>query len=251
MKRTIYMKMFVAVAVLVFAFNSAAQNSDKTWSFLGRIGYVIGGTTPMPLPEEIRSIDKFSPKFGMTVGVDATRRLDNRWGVTAGVYFFTEGMHTEAGVKNYHMGIIQGDDYLEGNFTGKDVTDNSMMGLTIPVMGSFSISARVDINLGPYVSYLYDREFKGEVYDGYLREGNPTGQKVIIDSGNPATYDFSDSMRQWLWGMCLGFDWKVVRHCTVFASLDWGLNDVFRSDFKTVEFALYPVYATFGVAYRY
>ena len=32
---------------------------------------------------------------------------------------------------------------------------------------------------------------------------------------------------------------------------DWGLNDVFASDFETVTFSLYPIYATLGLAYYY
>lgn len=31
--------------------------------------------------------------------------------------------------------------------------------------------------LGPYVSYLIDKDFSGSVYDGYLRENEPTGEK--------------------------------------------------------------------------
>ncbi len=255
------MRLFAVMAALVLTLQAGAQTTDKydtwgttaekPWSFLVRAGYVLGGTSPLPLPEEIRSINQFKPEGGMTFGADAYRRLSRRWGVMAGAHFFMEGMHTGADVKNYHMGITQGEDYLEGNFTGVDVTETFMAGFTVPVMASFRVSPRWNINLGPYVSYLVGREFKGEVYDGYLREGDPTGQKVIIDADNPATYDFSDSMRRWLWGARLGFDWKAMRHFTVYASLDWGLNGVFPSDFKTVDFALYPLYATFGVAYSY
>ncbi len=224
---------------------------EKPWSFLVRAGYVIGGTTPLPLPEEIRGINSFTPEAGVSIGVDAYRQVAPRWGVMAGLHFFTEGMRTSADVKNYHMGITQDEDYLEGYFTGEDVTETVMTGLTLPVMASFSVSPRWNINLGPYVSYIISHKFEGEVFGGYLREGTPTGQKVIIDESNPATYDFADSMRNWLWGMRIGADWKATRHCTVFANLDWGLNDVFQSDFETVEFALYPLYGTIGVAYCY
>lgn len=225
--------------------------SASGWGVLVRAGYVLGGTSPLPLPKEVRSINRFRPEGGMTFGADAYKMFNRRWGLTGGLHFFLEGMNTGADVKNYHMGITQGEDYLEGNFTGTDVTKTFMAGFTLPVTVTFRISPRWNVNVGPYLSALVYSDFEGSVYNGYLREGNPTGQKVEIGSDNPATYDFSDDMRTLLWGVRLGFDWKAFRHTTLFAGVDWGLNGVFHSDFKTVDFPMYPLYAHFGVAYRY
>ena len=86
---------------------------------------------------------------------------------------------------------------------------------------------------------------------GYLRVGDPTGEKVEISKENPATYNFADDMRRVLWGVELGADWKITRRFTAFANLDWGMNSVFKSDFKTIDFPMYPLYATFGIAYLY
>ena len=58
-------------------------------------------------------------------------------------------------------------------------------------------------------------------------------------------------MRRVLWGVELGADWKITRRFTAFANLDWGMNSVFKSDFKTIDFPMYPLYATFGIAYLY
>ena len=103
-----------------------------------------------------------------------------------------------------------------------------MTGFTIPVTATYRVGARWTFNLGPYVSYWIYRDFDGEVFDGYLREGSPVGQKITIGTDNPASYDFN-----------------------VFGLLDWGMNDVFKSDFETVTFSLFPLYATFGMAYYY
>jgi hypothetical protein len=46
------------------------------------------------------------------------------------------------------------------------------------------------------------------------------------------------------------FDWKAYKHLNVFAGLDWSFSGIFSSDFKTVEFSMYPIYAKVGVAYR-
>ena len=32
-------------------------------------------------------------------------------------------------------------------------------------------------------------------------------------------------------------------------NLDWGMNSIFKRDFETVAFPMYPFYATFGIAY--
>lgn len=261
MKLSTLYKYVMTCAGLLVAVGAYAQQEDKyeawgphtrhNWGVLVRAGFVMGGTTPLPLPEEVRSINRYRPEGGITFGADAYKMFNRRWGLSVGLHFFMEGMNTGADVKNYHMGITQGEDYLEGNFTGTDVTKTFMAGFTLPLTATFRVSPRWNINLGPYISALIHGDFEGSVYNGYLREGDPTGQKVEISYENPATYDFSDDMRTLLWGMRLGFDWKAFRHMTVYASLDWGMNGVFHRDFKTVDFPMYPLYATFGVAYSY
>ena len=144
-----------------------------------------------------------------------------------------------------------GDDVVSGRFTGTDITETRMTGFTIPVTATYRAGARWTFNLGPYVSYWIYRDFDGEVFDGYLREGSPVGQKITIGADNPASYDFSENMRRFSWGMEFAADFRVREHLNVFGLLDWGLNDVFASDFETVTFSLYPIYATLGLAYYY
>jgi hypothetical protein len=37
----------------------------------------------------------------------------------------------------------------------------------------------------------------------------------------------------------------------VFGTLDWGLTNAMYPDFKAVQFPMYNLYATIGLAYRY
>ncbi len=219
--------------------------------FIVRAGYVLGGTTPLPLPDEIRKIKEFAPKGGVSLGIDGYKYFNTRWGISAGLRFFFEGMHTGARVKNYNMAIVMDEDVVEGRFTGTDITDTRMAGLTIPVTATYRVGARWTFNLGPYFSYWFYRDFDGEVFDGYLREETPVGQKIVIGSDNPATYDFSDDMRRVSCGMEFCADYRVMKHLNAFALLDWGTCDVFKDDFRTVTFPLFPLYATFGMAYYY
>ena len=243
---------------------ATAQDSWTEWGPNGkeqagvivRAGYTIGGTTPMPLPNEVRRIVGFSPKGGATVGMDVYKMLSKRWGIAIGTHLFYEGFHTCADVKNYGMSLTQEGNTMSGYFTGRDVTDTDMWGITLPVLATFRISPRWNVSLGPYFSAYFKKSFSGEVYDnkegiGYLRVDTPTGEKVNMTSENPATYDFEDEMDNWNVGVEVTFDWKAMKHMNVFAMLDWGLTSVFPSNFEALQFRMYPIYGTLGVAYRY
>ena len=255
---------FIAVFLL---FASAAQAQEDRWTKWGptapsqagvilRAGYTIGGTTPLPLPKEIRSINEFSPKGGGTVAMDVYKMFSRRWGIMAGWHFFYQGFHTGADVKNYKMSLTQEGNTMSGYFTGCDITNTHMLGMTIPLLATFRISPRWNVSAGPYFSTYFKRSFEGEVYDnkdgvGYLRVDDPTGEKVNIDHSNPATYDFEDDMRNWNGGLEVVFDWKAMRHMNVFGLLDWGLTNIWDRKFEAISFRMYPIYGTLGVAYRY
>ena len=62
-------------------------------------------------------------------------------------------------------------------------------GLTIPLMATYKLSNRWNIKAGPYFSYLLSREFSGHVYEGYLREDDPTGPKVEFTGQQDLTFE--------------------------------------------------------------
>lgn len=259
------LKNLLVVVALLLSVSAYTQDSWEKWGptnglkgagVLVRAGYTIGGTTPIPLPGEVRSINEFSPKGGGTVGVDVYKMLGKRWGVSVGWHFFYEGFHTSADVKNYKMSLTMDGNTMSGYFTGTDVTNTDMWGMTLPLLATFRMSPRWNFSFGPYFSTYFKQDFSGEVYDtkdgvGYLRVDDPTGEKVNMDRNNPATYDFTDRMRRWNVGLEFGFDWKACRHMNVFAKLDWGLSNIWEYDFDAVTFRMYPIYATIGLAYRY
>ena len=226
--------------------------------FIARAGYVIGGTTPLPLPKEIRKINSFSPRGGISIGIDGYRMLSKRWGLSLGAHFFWEGFHTSADVKNYYVWLEQEGEITKGYFTGTNVTNTEMWGATVPLLCTFRISPRWNVSLGPYLSYYFKQTFTGEVYDnnegvGYLREDTPVGTKILMTRDNPTPYpdDFADHMHPMSVGLEACFDWKAMRHMNVFGSLDWGLSNIWQSDFEAISFKMYPIYATIGLAYRY
>ena len=56
--------------------------------YVVRAGFVLGGTTPLPLPKEIRKINEFAPKGGFSLGIDGYKYFNTKWGLSAGLRFF-------------------------------------------------------------------------------------------------------------------------------------------------------------------
>ncbi|RHJ91106.1 porin family protein [Parabacteroides bouchesdurhonensis] len=219
-----------------------------------KAGFNIGGTSPLPLPREIRSIDGYKPTLCVAIEGDVTKwfGVERKWGMTLGFRVENKGMETKATVKNYSMEIIgSGGEKLKGNWTGGVQTKVRNAYLSIPVLASYKLSKRVNISAGPYVSFMPNGDFSGYVYDGYLREINPTGTKVEFQGDNRASYDFSDNLRTFQWGVQAGVSWRAFNHLNVHADLTWGLNDMFEKDFDTITFAMYPIYLNVGFGYAF
>lgn len=236
------------------------RNKGIIWSSLHgleyeiKAGFNIGGTAPLPFPEEIRAISSFRPNINFAIEGNVTKWLDTnkKWGIVLGLRLENKGMSTEARVKNYGMEIIgDGGERLSGNWTGKVKTKFRGSYFSIPVLAAYQLSPRIKFSAGPYVSFLTSGDFNGYVSDGYLRKGDPTGTKVEFKDENTAPYDFSKDMQSFQWGVQAGVSWKAFKRLTVHGDLTWGLNDIFKSEFKTITFNMYPIYLNAGFGYAF
>lgn len=229
---------------------SAATLSDSI-SLTARAGLSLGGTMPMGMPASIRSLETYKIKFFPQIGIDAEYHLDTHWGIMAGLRLESKGMEIEAKVKNYHTCVVRGGEELEGQFTGRNHTEEQQLLLTVPVSASYNIG-NVRLMAGPYLAFALYRQFEGYASDGYLRVGDPTGAKV--DLGTTPTergsYDFCNKMRRLQYGVNVGADWFVSSKWGVYGNLSWGLCGIHKSSFHSIEQTLYPIYGTLGVTYR-
>lgn len=248
MKKTIITLIVAAMTALPACAGSLLDNLVYNLRF----GYSIGGTAPMGMPATIRSMDKYTLAPSFNVGLGIFRDLTPHWGITTGLYLENKGMKIDARVKNYHMAFTRGNQRLEGNFTGGVNIDVTQWMLTLPLMATYSVNRNLHIKLGPYLSYVRSHNFTGYAYGGYIRIGNPTGAKVEIgsDEGSRGSFDFSEDMRSWQFGMLAGVDWYFHKHWGCFADLSWGFTDIFDGSFDTIEQNLYPIYGTIGISYR-
>lgn len=250
-------KIATTAIALLLTLGASAQSHE--WTV--RLGYNVGGTSPLPLPSEMESINSFNPGGNFGIEGDYEHLFSDKWGLMGGVRLESKGMQADVTVANYHTALTQGNDRTEGNFTGQQSTDVSFALITVPVQARFHINDKWTVGAGPYISYALSREFKGAASNGYMRtlrvdpvtsQMVPTGDRIEITPETPATYDFSSNLRHLQWGVEVGADWKCSSNVLVFAHLDWGMNDVFRHAFKeTISFSMFPIYGMIGAGYSF
>ena len=208
----------------------------------------------MGMPATIRSLSRYTLQPNLLIGADVHKHFGGgKWGLMLGIHLEQKDMKVDAKVKNYHMAMRIGNEApVRGVFTGQVVSEAGLGMVTIPVLATYDITPKVRIKAGPYVSYAYQTEFSGYAYDGYIREKDPTGTKVMVGIGDAAngTYDFSDSMRNLFFGIDVGADWYFSRRWGASIDLSWGLNGIFKSNFDVIDDTLYPIYANVGVTYK-
>lgn len=232
--------------------NSMADSFLKDVKLQARIGYNLGGTAPIGLPATIRSLESYKLHNNVTIELNCHKTITGKWGGQIGLRAENKDMDVDAKVKNYHMEMVRGGETLGGVFTGHVQTQVRQWMITLPIQASYDVSDRIQMRMGPYVSYLLSKDFEGSVHDGHLRIGDPTGPMIEMGSepGTRGIYDFSEHTRSFQVGVSAGIGCNIYRRFGLYADLNWGLNGIFKRSFKTIEQTLYPVYGTFGVIYR-
>ena len=250
-QRDMKQHIIAALALMATAMPACAGGIFDNLNYRARVGYAVGGTAPIGMPAEIRSLNSFKVKANVSIALDAYKPLGGRWGLMAGFHYENKNMKTDADVKNYHMEMRQGGRTVSGVFTGGVVTEVDEWMVTLPLQATCDLG-RVRLKAGPYLSYVLSNEFSGYAYDGHLRVGDPTGNKINIgsDESSRGTYDFSDDLRHLQFGIDVGADWYFSRRWGAYVDLSWGLTGIFKRDFKTIDQTLYPIYGTIGVTYR-
>ena len=209
----------ILLTVVTIAVEAECLLNDLEYT--ARVGYNVGGTMPLGMPASIRSLNKYKLKTNFLFGIDVNKHFSKRWGVLTGLHVEKKAMEVDATVKNYHMEMTQGNDRVEGYYTGNLVTECAEWMLTLPVLATFNINEEIMIKCGPYISFLMSKTFKGYVYDGYLRQNTPVGTKVSMGNTEDTrgTFDFSDKMRCVQVGFDIGVDWRIADHWGAYADL--------------------------------
>jgi hypothetical protein len=225
-----------------------AQEKFPCWEFKIFGGFNIGGTSPLPLPEEIRSIDVFTPAWlAPHASLEVIRRLNRKWGIAVQLGLDHKGFTVTDRVKSLHTEIEMNDEVYSGNFTGKNTTRIRNSYITLPVTATYRIDRRWELHAGAYLAYLYGADFKGEASDGYIRQGSPIGEKTIVDR---AVFDFSDKQKSFDYGLLLAGEWTFYSRFACRGQIAWGLCPLFPSNFTGVPVNMYNIYGGLGITYR-
>ncbi len=246
MKKSKLLLFFLFFTTFVLA--SQEENSSSR-DYRIKAGFSIGGTSPLPLPAEIRKIEGFNPLLNVMIGGEARQNIHENWSLLCGLQFEMKGMETRAQVKNYNLTMVSGNDgEISGVFTGKVRTRVQNSYLTLPLLAMWQPGRQTKwgVKFGLYGSFLLDGAFSGSAYDGYLREGDPTGQRIDITT---ATYDFSKELQLWNWGAQLGAEWQLFSHFSADIDFSWGINSIFKKNFDVITFKMYPIYGTLSFEY--
>lgn len=259
--KKIFLSAIMGFSTLALAQENTQIEKDNQHFFNHNIDYQvkanasIGGSSPIAwgLPREIRKIENYTPLPDLGLEINATKWLSDqqKWGIRVGLRSETKGMKTKARVKNYHTEISQEGDKLQGYFTGLVETKVKNTYITIPVSAVYKLSPKWNIYAGLYVSSAVDKTFEGNVSDGYLHQDTPVGNKVLFDNDSFATYDYSNEVRTFQWGAQIGTEWYFAGNFFFFPELNYGFNQIFNSDFKTISYSLHNIYLNVGFGYKF
>lgn len=252
--------LYIVTVFLTIATSAQAQErvEDKNSNFFNtnmdygvQAHFSIGGSSPLGFPNTIRKIDSFNPGFKFGLEANATKWVDEKWGVRVGLRFEEKGMKTKAKVKNYLTEIVKDNSKVRGYYTGSVETNVSNTYLTVPVLAVYKLTDDWNLYGGLYFSSLLDNTFDGYVSDGYLRQDTPTGTKVTFEDGSQAAYDFSENVRKFQWGTQLGAEWKMNKHFKLLSDVTYGFNNIFEKDFSSIDFNMHNIYLNVGFGYRF
>lgn len=247
MKKNILFLSFFLLANVLAADAQSFQSERGGLNLYIHAGYNFGGFAPVPLPNNIRKIESYSPGFSPNFGVEVEYGLGSGWGVGSGIGLDWKSMKVTDSVQYMHTMITMDGSSLEGDFTGTNSTKVKNSYLAVPIYGSYLTSNGWRLKAGVYLAMLLDGTFDGSVSDGYLRKGNSLGEKVEVDF---AEFDFSDELNKFDFGVQAGAEKYFSENLAIAGNLKWGLMPGFPDSFSGIAFKMYNIYFDLGVTYR-
>lgn len=251
-----YKNIIVLVVLLCSSYSGFAQEKEKgTFTHKLVVGYHIGGTMPLPLPEEVRKISSYWPQFTPQLGYNISYQVGEKWSFESGITLDWKGMGARDKVKYMYTDVIMDNDNIKGYFTGRNETTVKIAYVTIPVRIAYDLNPTWKLRGGGYFSYRNSSEFSGTVWDGYLRKTGDThdiinSEKILIPNKNDAVFDFGKDLRNFDMGVSLGFEHLFPGRFGIYGDLTYSLTPVFPSDFTGINLKMRNIYFVIGASYR-
>ncbi|MBS1777419.1 MAG: PorT family protein [Bacteroidetes bacterium] len=242
------------LAALLFLFTGTmfAQDRKQDDGSIHRvsIGLNLGAVTPTSLPNTIRRIDAYNPLLCPSIGYSALFAAKQHWWIGTGLLLDYKGMWVKDSVAYFHT-MIQGNNGsasgFEGSFTGTNTTTVRNVYLTLPLYAQWTPGKNWSFQIGGYFAFLLRPKFEGHVSNGYIRNGGPLGEKVIVDY---AEFDFSNKIRRYDYGLHAGIEKSLSSKWSASIHWQWGLCRLFPASFSGVDVPLKNMYVNVSLSYR-
>ena len=219
------------------------------------VGYNLGGSVPIPFPEEIRSITSFSPKFTPQLGYNISYPLSNSWNIESGILLDFKGMTVEDKVKYMYTNVTMDGSNLQGYFTGRNETKTRATYITMPLRASYNLTDTWRIRAGVFASYRLNSDFSGTVWDGYIRvttEEDIINSEIIdIPDKDVAVFDFSKDMKRFDFGVSFGFEHDFKSRFGIFGDFSYSITKLFPKDFTAIDVKMHNTYLSLGASYKF
>lgn len=254
----LYIKSICILLLTSFALSVSAKGKEEKvkGQFTHKIvvGYHFGGTMPLPLPQEVRSISSYWPQFTPQLGYNVSYQVGDQWAIESGITLDMKGMGARDEVKYMYTNVMMDKNNVEGYFTGKNETKVKISYVTLPIRAAYDLSPTWRLRAGGYISYRQSSEFSGDVWDGYIRETAnaediTTSTKIDIPNKGDATFDFGKDMRKFDMGLSCGFEHQFIGRFGLYGDLTYSLTPIFPSDFKAIDMKMRNIYVVIGASY--
>lgn len=217
------------------------------------VGFNLGATMPNYLVREIRGIDAYWVQFAPHLGYDVSYQLADKWSVESGIGLDIKGMGVRDRVKYMYTDVdIEGTN-IKGYFTGRNQTEVKITYVTVPLRAAFHLNDKWRLRAGGYASYRSSSEFSGTVWDGYLRETRDkdiiNSDKLEIEEKDLATFDFGKELRNFDFGLSLGFDHQINKRFGIYTDFTYSLTPIFPSSFTGIDMKMRNMYLQVGMSY--
>lgn len=247
-------KVFLLLIIFIFCKVSGQTDSFpavRKWVHNAALSFNLGATSPVPLPATVRKINAWSPGLNPSAGYEGLYRFHKSWSFGFGVKLDFKGMTIKNEVLYMRTKITvqsgSSSGSFEGYFSGSNKTKISNAYILVPLYLAYKMNPRLRFKLGGYLAYMFHSQFTGVVYDGYIRNGSPIGEKITI---NQAVFDLSAEQNRMDYGLLIGAQQYLYGRISLIENFTWGLQPILKSTSKAMDFKMYNIYLSLGLAYR-
>jgi len=208
-----------------------------------------GATTSFGAPKETRKINTSKLYYNYVFGVDLTKMITPRWGVTSGLRFERKANGSSVEMKNFltTVTLAGAGTPTHGYFTGKNTSKNDNKYLTLPLLAVYRANKDWDFRMGAYFSYALSRCYTGEATDGKIRESPLVPATAVTYS----TSDFSDDITKYDIGLQLGTVHRIWKELYVTMDVTWGLVNTLDSPRSGMTMNVYNLYYCMGLGWKF